>query len=200
MSYPTPGPKVSILIHPNIPKPLHGISPRVVLGNTWWNRTRAEAYKKAGYCCEACNTPRDKAWPKAWLDGHEAYDFSPTGVLTYRETVALCPACHMFIHSGLRAIQVKQGYVSSALNTRIENHGMSLLVTNSELLTGFLNRHRLISSSVNWDQFRMIIAGKAYGPSTESYEGWERGEWRDWKPTGREFNINPDMSQQEEII
>lgn len=36
-----------LLLHNNIPKPMHGVAPRVVLGQKWWDRERRECYERA---------------------------------------------------------------------------------------------------------------------------------------------------------
>ena len=45
--------KPEILIHPHIPKPLHGISPRSIMGKDWWDRERQRVYKSTNFHCAA---------------------------------------------------------------------------------------------------------------------------------------------------
>jgi hypothetical protein len=182
MNYPKPGPRVNVLTHPNIPKPLHGISPRTVYGQAWWDAHRKEAYAHASQTCEACLTPRNAAWPQRWLEAHEMYEYRSNGTLVFKDLVALCPACHKFIHSGLRGIMLQQGTLSKRQNQQIETHGYYLL-KKAGLLEKWKNRHEWCSDKIGWPEFRMIIGGKSYGPSTRCMSDWARDEWRNWKPS-----------------
>ena len=80
-----------ILAHSNIPKPLHGTAPRVILGDAWWDKERFEALRRHGYHCYACgNGAKQDKFEKRWLHCHECYgvDYKNT-LVTYKETVAL---------------------------------------------------------------------------------------------------------------
>lgn len=177
---------VAILTHPNIPKPLHGISPRAIMGQHWWDVQRKKAYAEAGQKCEACGTPRAEAWPSRWLEAHEEYEYLPEGVLVFKKIVCLCPACHKFIHSGLRDILVQTRKMNKETNLMIENHGKQLL-RESKLLAVWFQRHEWLNRDVEWGDFRMIFQNQEYGPSSQSYAEWERGVWKTWKPENEVF-------------
>lgn len=170
-----------ILLAPNIPKPLHGIAPRVVLGQAWWDTQRKLAYENAGQKCEACGTTRSQAWPKPWLEAHETYDYDYShGRLTFVRLVCLCPACHMFIHSGRLNMLLDQGEITEALYERVVEHGLSI-IRKARLTRQYEHRHDS-DIDVPWEDWRMVINGKEYGPSSRSYTAWMAGKWRNWKP------------------
>ena len=94
-----PDPK--LLTHENIPKPLHGINPRTIKGDIWWNDQRYEAYKTHNYRCWACGIYKREAHYHKWLEAHETYDINhQAATATFTGVVALCHVCHMFIHCG----------------------------------------------------------------------------------------------------
>ena len=43
-----------LLLHPNIPKVLHGVAPRVVLGAKWWDAERRACYERAELKGDTC--------------------------------------------------------------------------------------------------------------------------------------------------
>jgi len=165
-----------ILCHPNIPKPLHGIAPRVIFGQGWWDVERKKCYEKAGQKCEACGTARADAWPNRWLEAHEEYEMD-YGIFRFVGVVCLCPACHRFIHSGLRSVLVEARRMSRITNASIEMYCEDILKQN-DLMDRWLARHDYYAPK--WGDHRMLIDGKFYGPSSTDLNGWMDGEWKNW--------------------
>lgn len=90
---------VPLLTMPNIPLPLHGLPPRVLMGNATWDHVRKKCYYDAGYKCEICGI--DFAEIKPRYAAHELYSYNyeeHEGV--FERCIAICAKCHDFIHSG----------------------------------------------------------------------------------------------------
>lgn len=171
----------SLLCHPNIPKPLHGIAPRVIYGLQWWDKERKKAYANADFCCQACGVPKKDAIIHQWLEAHETYDYDfPNGRLTFTGLVALCHACHNFIHSGRLEVLKDNGKITIETYVAINNHGMKVL-KDANLVNKWKKRH-IASEMAPWRDFRMVIGGKKYGPSSKSYDDWLNGAWKNWQP------------------
>ena len=68
-------PLKELLFCPNTPKPLHGMSPRSILGDEWWDKERIKAYRKFFNHCQACGTHKSDALYHRWLEAHEVYHF-----------------------------------------------------------------------------------------------------------------------------
>ena len=102
-----------ILLHPNVPKPLHHVNPRSILGKEWWDVQRQKAYKENNYCCWACGIHKSEAKYHQWLEGHEHYDINyETGCVKLKEIVALCHSCHNSIHTGRMQLLRKRKEIS----------------------------------------------------------------------------------------
>lgn len=170
-----------ILLHPNIPKPLHGVAPRVILGSTWWNKTRQESYASTDFHCAACGTHRTLVkGSRKHLEGHELYEINyAKGRLTYVETVPLCPYCHSYIHDGRLRSLVQLGKMHASKLIAVIQHGDQVLKraglrkpTHQEREEQF--RLLVVSNrTADWGDWRLVLNGKLYKPKYKTYEEWE---------------------------
>lgn len=167
----------SLLVMPNIPPPLHGIAPRTVFGQSWWDAERKVAYLKAGYKCQACGVAKDRALFHKWLEAHERYEIEyAKGRMVFVGLVALCHACHNYIHSGRLNMLVEQGEVTPERAQQIRAHGDAILAKHK------LKRPTVPKKIAAWTDWRMVYEGREYGPSTPDEESWARGDWKNWRP------------------
>lgn len=158
-----------LLLHPNIPKPLHGVSPRSIFGQKWWDEQRQEAYKSTEYHCAACGVHNHNAKYHKWLEAHEIYEFDyEKATLTFTEIVPLCHSCHNYIHSGRMQILVDKGEFPEEKMQDILSHGLSVVAT----YTGKIKQYKY--GSHQWSDWKMIIYGKEYSPMHESYNSWSK--------------------------
>ncbi len=104
---------------------------RTLLGKSWWDEKRYQAYAKHDYHCWACGIHKFDAKYHQWLEGHECYIINyKDGIMELKEIVALCHSCHNFIHSG-RLLQLYiKGDISKAKALDILNHGFHILLAN----------------------------------------------------------------------
>jgi hypothetical protein len=168
-----------ILLCPNIPKPLHGVAPRALLGTKWWNVTRKAAYAKTNYCCVACGVYKHEAKGPKWLEGHEVYKINyASGISKYLETVALCNYCHSYIHDGRLLAMLDQGKLDHARYAAILHHGDSVLAaaglcrpSREEREDEFVDL--LLSGRIaSWGQWRLLLEGKEYPPKYKTEAHW----------------------------
>lgn len=117
-----------VLVHPTIPKPLHGLSPRSIKGKDWWDVTRKQVYKEQGWCCIACGVKKEEAKYHQWLEAHESYKINYTkGFMVLEEIIALCHSCHNFIHCGRLQILYYKNEISFCKFRHIMLHGFKVL-------------------------------------------------------------------------
>ena len=162
-----------ILLHPQIPKPLHTLTPRTLKGKKWWDEKRHEAYKKYNYRCWACGIHGVK------LEGHEMYDIDfEKGCSTFVEVVALCHRCHMYIHGGMLTVLYEQGKVSREVFRAIIDHGNALLMDAMKM--GKITKKQLqkyqkgaeFPENVKWSDWHLIIEGEKFGSKFKSEAEW----------------------------
>lgn len=117
-----------LLFHPNIPKPLHGMAPRIFKGEGWWKQTKAKAKKQFNFHCWACGVHQNQSRYHQWLEAHECYsmDYS-IGKVEYKGTSALCHSCHNYIHDGRMLKLFEKGEFSLNKYEGILVHGNAVL-------------------------------------------------------------------------
>lgn len=176
-----------ILTQPNIPKPIHGIAPRTIMGQTWWNKTRQAVYATTDYHCIACGVAKADARAHAWLEAHELWTIDyKKGTAEVKAIEPLCHYCHNFIHSGrLTAILGKEKSEQEVKN--ILEHGFKVLSDNKlncfpvtlELAeqiganTFGVTAYDMPESTVKWEDWKVLFEGKEYKSKFANYEEWE---------------------------
>ena len=179
--------KPEILTHPNVPKPLHGISPRTIMGQAWWDKTRREVYAKYDYICVACGVPKTEAMFHKWLEAHEYWKIDyETGICEIISIEPLCHACHNFIHSGrLSMIIGKEKSQSEAI--QILEHGFKILADNKlqafpftvylaerlEAETFGVDSYYLPDGDVAWSDWKLVFEGNEYHSRFSSFDDWK---------------------------
>lgn len=161
-----------ILLSPNIPKPMHGMAPRVVLGRVWWDKTRKEAYKSTAYHCKTCGVHKFKAKGRKWLEGHELYEVDYLlGRMYYLKTVPLCHYCHNYIHSGRLAAMLEAGDIHQSKFVAIIQHGDRVLTRAG--LAGKI-REEYSGPEADWEDWRLVVEGKEYLPKFKTFAQWRK--------------------------
>lgn len=177
-----------ILTHPHIPKPLHGISPRTIMGEEAWNIARQEIYKKYDYHCAACGVAKAQAKGHQWLEAHEFWNINyRTGICIVNSIEPLCHYCHNFIHSGrLGMIMKKEKTMDEVID--ILEHGFRILASVNLKCFPFtlhfaygmgaetfgVKAYELPDGDVAWDKWKLVWNGKEYFSKFKSYEEWKQ--------------------------
>jgi len=161
----------SLLLEQQIPMPLHGVNPRTILGNKWWDKERHKAYERNNNHCWACGTHRDDALFHKWLEGHEIYerDYSK-GILIFKEVCALCPACHMYIHSGRLQALVNRRVIKESDALYVLKRGDAIIYESGLTKPNVPDE----ANSIPWNDWRMVIEGNEYAPVLKSIDEWRR--------------------------
>jgi hypothetical protein len=179
-----------ILLHPNIPKPLHGLNPRT-LDPQWWELRRRQAYARFDNCCWACKVHRSKARFQHFLDAHECYLFNyQEATAVFLGVSALCYCCHNFIHDGRLQALCQQHKISMSRYRAVITHGNEILRSNGISYQKHINQPSMVplcdnpfieisqtlkaTSPPSWTDWRLIIGKKSYKPLYKSMEAWKK--------------------------
>lgn len=173
--------KPELLLLSNIPKPLHQVNPRTILGSSWWNATRKAAYASTNFHCLACGVHKTKAKYHQWLEGHEVYEINyKAGTSTYRYTAPLCHFCHNFIHDGRLENLLQQGKIHHHKYAAILKHGSEILKRAKLTKESRAERERKFAlletkgEVAAWSEWRLILNDVAYPPKFKSLEEWKK--------------------------
>ncbi|MCH9735900.1 MAG: hypothetical protein K0U78_15330 [Actinomycetia bacterium] len=148
-----------LLLHPTIPEPMHGVNPRTVMGQKWWDENRKKAYAENKFHCFACGVHKMKAKYHKWLEAHESYKIDyEKGEMRLREIVALCHCCHNFIHHGRMEILVHQRKMAYEKYQYIINHGNNIL----ELIPQNIIPSPFQGNVAGWNEWHLLIDGNKY--------------------------------------
>ena len=179
--------KPEILAHPHIPKPMHGLSPRTIMGNEWWDVTRKEVYAKYDYHCIACGVPKAEAIAHHWLEAHEFWHIDyRTGVCEISSIEPLCHYCHNFIHSGRIAMIIGKEKSEEEIIAILE-HGFNILAENKLKCFPFtlnfaenlfadtygVRAYDIPDGDVPWEEWKLIWNGKEYHSKFKSFSEWK---------------------------
>lgn len=164
-------PNPRVLLHPQIPKPMHGLAPRVVLGRAWWDVERSAAFASTDNHCLACGAARydDPAWPH--LEGHEEYRINyRRGIMTYVRCVPLCHWCHSFVHAGRTETLFRIGKITRA------DFDKTMKRANAMLKKAKLKpRAPYLGPCAAWSAWRLVVNGEEHPPIWRDYAHWAAG-------------------------
>jgi len=163
------GPRPDILLHPNIPKPLHTLAPRAINGSAWWKAQRDKATLFYDGKCWACGVQAAQAPYRKWLECHELYDIEyARGRSYFRGCCALCHACHNYIHDGRMLHLVEAGMMTEDFYFTVLARGEGVLRRAGYKLT----KPKEPAVIAPWADWRLVIDGKEYGPAFATMEEW----------------------------
>lgn len=164
-------PDASILLHPPIPTPLHGTNPRTVMGTKWWNEQRRRAYEENNFVCSACGVHKEDSLGREVLEAHEYYHYDYVKYkLTLAKIVALCPACHAYIHVNRMNRLFDKGELTEFDCWEITAHGERTLHNQ-----GYIDLRVDYPSYCDddWDKWHIVIDGKVYYSRFKNRDEWK---------------------------
>jgi hypothetical protein len=106
-------PRPELLLGHNVPRPLYGVAPRTVIGDTLWRKISKHVCDVSGRRCEACGLHESELPKGKTLHCHEIYAVDYVdGVACLEELISICPHCHARVHGRLLKAMVENGTVS----------------------------------------------------------------------------------------
>lgn len=182
-----------VLTHPNIPKPLHGLSPRELKGKEWWDNTRQKVYKQQDYRCTACGVHKSEAKHHKWIEAHESYHIDYLkGCMEIDSIIGLCHSCHNFIHCGRLKMLCSRGEVTEDKYFDIMNHGFKVL-REAKLTPNGVQANSYVAMLVKAGKsVPKGLSGKArgLGETEKNTIGRIQQDRKTWLPLGMRKNVS----------
>ena len=173
-----------LIAMPNIPRPLHAVAPRTILGASTWNRIRKACYAKADDTCEICGYKPDILRRR---HAHEVYEIDYVkGEARFVRAFCVCSLDHLgCIHTG-RAITLygedNPLYPRDFLLDGAEKAFKTIYEYNKE--TGSdLKLYRTFIEYLKYDELRapMLDLIKKYNVKFYSEDPKKTAKWGEWK-------------------
>lgn len=102
------------------PMPLHGVNPRNMMGQFYWDDLRIKTYKEYDYKCGICGSNGQEQGFRHRVEAHELWDYDfDNEIQIFRGVIALCPICHKIYHWAQPAMALKSGDLSQKEFDRI---------------------------------------------------------------------------------
>lgn len=176
----------NLLSQCNIPKPLHGLNPRNLMGKEAWDVYRRNVYASTNYHCKACGVHKMDAKKHQWLEAHEDFEIDYNKqVMKLRQIIPLCHYCHQFIHSGLLRRNYEAGRVDGHHVLNVLMHGFYILYENNlPCFGGTLDLGKDFDidispldkiktpNSIEWHGWKMVWDGVEYESKFRTYDEW----------------------------
>ncbi len=156
-----------VLLSPNVPKPLHGLAPRTIMGTKWWDVVRKESYKSTGFRCIACGVERytEETFFKGQLHAHELYEtYYEKRISVFKEVISLCECCHYGIHSGRTVSLFDKGIY--------DEQDCWTIFERKKQICGSYGEIDRRDYSKEWGDWRLGFEGKLYEPKFKSMNEW----------------------------
>lgn len=173
-----------LLTMPNIPKPLHAVNPRLIMGDAAWAKVRKKAYYDAGYRSEISGILRAEP---GGLHAHEVYDINyKTGLCTFKRVCAITPQEHVyFIHSGRMITMWKNKnplYTTEKVLEGVEN-GFKIIYEWNKIHKGKLRVYDTFLDYLDYDELRpeMERLIEKYEIEFWQEDKAKQCKWGDWK-------------------
>lgn len=174
-----------LIAMPNIPKPLHGVAPRTLLGTTTWDHMRKRAYAQANDTCEICGAKPEQYRRR---HGHEVYEIDyEKGTAKFVRVFCICSLDHLgCIHTGRAITLFKQGnplYPKEFLLEGAEKAFKTIYEYNQDHPEADLRAYATFLEYLKQDELRepMKELIKKYNIKFYMENTRKMAKWGDWK-------------------